>query len=125
MSDGSPGPCIRCGKQGPWDDMTPGSQHPSVVDRLAAEWYFEPERESGISGIPNMTRPVCPDCTTWEDRWEQALPAREMIEKTRAEGRDLSENEKMWMGEIAEIAAHLKLDEEERDRLFRGDSPEP
>jgi hypothetical protein len=47
-----------------------------------------------------------------------------MIEKTRAEGRDLSENEKMWMGEIAEIAAHLKLDEEERDRLFRGDSPE-
>ena len=125
MSDGSPGPCIRCGKQGPWDDMTPGSQHPSVVDRLAAEWYFKPERESEIPGMPDMTRPVCPDCTTWEDQWEQALPAREMIEKTRAEGRDLSENEKMWMGEIAEIAAHLKLDEEERDRLFRGDSPEP
>jgi hypothetical protein len=45
-----------------------------------------------------------------------------MIEKTRKEGRALSENEKMWMGEIAEIAAHLKLEKEELDRLFREDS---
>ena len=125
MPDGSPGPCIRCGKEGPWDDLRPGQQHPSRVDALAEEWYFEPDKESEIPGLPDMTRPVCPDCTTWDDRWEQALPAREMIEKTRVEGRDLSENEKMWIGELAEIAAHLKLDEEERDRLFRGDSPEP
>jgi hypothetical protein len=124
MTEGSPGPCIRCGKQGPWDDYGPGRQHPSVVDHLAAEWYFEPDHESDVPGVPNVTRPVCPGCTTWEDRWEQALPAREMIEKSRAEGRDLSENERMWMGEIAEIAAHLKLDREERNRLWEKEPPD-
>ena|SRR5882762_822926 len=123
MSDRSPGPCIRCGKQGPWDDDGPGRQHPSVVDRLAADWYFEPDRESTVPGMADITRPVCPECTTWEDRWEEALPAREIIEMTRAEDRDLSENEMMWMGEIAEIAAHLKLDREERERLWGKDPP--
>jgi hypothetical protein len=41
-----------------------------------------------------------------------------MIERTRSQGLTLSENEHMWLGEIAEIAAHLKLDAEERARLF-------
>jgi len=94
-----------------------------VVDRLAADWYFEPDRESTVPGMADITRPVCPECTTWEDRWEEALPAREIIEMTRAEDRDLSENEMMWMGEIAEIAAHLKLDREERERLWGKDPP--
>lgn len=121
--EGSPGPCVRCGKEGPWDDHRPGRQHPSVVDRLAADWYFEPDRDSDISGIFDPTRPVCPECTTWQDRWEESLPAREMIEKSRAEGRPLSENEMMWVGELAEIAAHLKLDQEELDRVLGEDSP--
>lgn len=30
----------------------------------------------------------------------------------------MSMSEKMWLGEIAEIAAHIKLDAEERRRLF-------
>jgi hypothetical protein len=46
-----------------------------------------------------------------------------MIEKSRVEGRPLSENEMMWVGELAEIAAHLKLDQEELDRVLGEDSP--
>jgi hypothetical protein len=69
-----------------------------------------------------MSRPVCPHCTTWEDRWEQSKDAREMIERTRARGEPLSQNERMWLGEIAEIAAHLKLDAEERAKLFGEDA---
>lgn len=102
--------------------MRPGRQHPSVIDPLAAEWYFEPDKSYDFSA-PDLTRPVCPDCTTWEDRWEEAGAARDMIEKTRASGLELSQNEKMWLGELAEIAAHLTLDREERRRLFGDQEP--
>lgn len=99
--------------------MRAGRQHPAVLEPLAAEWYFErPGPE--LSSIDHA-RPVCPDCTTWDDRWEQTEAAREMIARTRAQGRELSENEKMWEGEIAEIAAHRKLDAEERRRLLGTD----
>jgi hypothetical protein len=117
----SPGPCVRCGKQGPWDDLGPGRQHPSVLEPLAAQWYFERDKTLPFSA-PNYKRPVCPDCTTWDDKWEQTEAAREMIASSRAKGLELSQNEKMWLGEIAEIAAHLKLDREERQRLF-GEEP--
>jgi hypothetical protein len=88
-----------------------------VLDPLAAEWSFERDRSLDFDG-PDYSRPVCPDCTTWEDRWEETEAARDMIESTRAKGLELSMSEKMWLGEIAEIAAHIKLDAEERRRLF-------
>jgi hypothetical protein len=103
--------------------MRPGRQNPRVLEPLAAEWYFERDKRLPFSG-PDYTRPVCPDCTTWEDRWGVTEAAREQIEETRAKGKELSMNEKMWLGEIAEIAAHIKLDEEERRRLF-GDVDPP
>jgi hypothetical protein len=85
---------------------------------------LEPDKSGRYPfSAPDMSRPVCPDCTTWEDRWEQSEAAREMIEHTRAKGLELSQNEKMWLGEVAEIAAHIKLDREERQRLF-GDEVE-
>jgi hypothetical protein len=101
--------------------MRPGRQHPLVLEPLAAKWYFERDRED--PEMIDFSLPVCPDCTSWEDRWEESRGAREMIADTRAKGLDLSENEKMWLGEIAEIAAHLKLDREERERLFGKDEP--
>jgi hypothetical protein len=45
-----------------------------------------------------------------------------MIARMREKGLPLSQNEKMWLGEIAEIAAHVKLDHEERVRLLGDDS---
>lgn len=113
----TPGPCVRCGTQGPWDDMRPGMQYGPVLEERESHWYFEPKNDDP-DGLPDPSRPVCPDCTTWEDRWEQSRSARDMIELTRARGLPLSENENMWLGEVAEIAAHLKLDAEERERLF-------
>lgn len=117
----SPGPCTRCGKQGPWDDVRPGMQHPAVLEERESGWYFEPDKNHP-DGLHDYNRPVCPECTTWEDRWEQSRSARKMIEETRANGLPLSQNEKMWLGEIAENAAHLKLDAEERSRLFGEDT---
>jgi hypothetical protein len=113
----SPGPCVRCGAQGPWDDKSPGAQYGPVLEERESHWYFERKKDDP-NGFRDPDRPVCPDCTTWEDRWEQAKSTREMIEETRAKGLPLSENENMWMGEIAEIAAHIKLDAEDRARLF-------
>jgi len=107
----TPGSCVRCGAQGPWDDMRPGMQYGPVLEERESHWYFEPKKDDP-DGLHDPTRPVCPDCTTWEDRWEQSKPARDMIERTRAQGLPLSENENMWLGEIAEIAAHLRLDAE-------------
>ena len=100
--------------------MGAGRQHPSVLEPLAAEWYFERDKSLPFSG-PDYSRPVCPDCTTWEDRWEVTEAAREQIQETRRRGEELSMNEKMWLGEIAEIAAHLQLDREERRALFGPD----
>jgi hypothetical protein len=101
--------------------MRPGMQHPSVLEPLAAKWFFERDKSLPFDG-PDYTRPVCPDCTTWEDRWQETEAARDMIARTREKGLPLSQNEKMWLGEIAEIAAHVKLDHEERVRLLGDDS---
>jgi hypothetical protein len=117
----TPGPCVRCGAQGPWDDTRPGMQYGPRLEERESHWYFEPKKDDPDC-FHDYSRPVCPDCTTWEERWQQSKSAREMIERTRARGLPLSENENMWLGEIAEIAAHLKLDAEDRERLLGGSS---
>jgi len=76
---------------------------------MAAEgWCFEEEF---------WGRPVCPDCATVDDRLRMSAAAQSFIDKTRAQGRELSLNEKMWEGETAELRAQKQLDEEEQRRL--------
>jgi len=109
----SPGPCIRCGATGPWDNARLQREHPEHVDEVASEWRFDGDEDD-----EPFSKPVCPDCTTWDDRWKDGADARKMIADSRAAGRELSLNEKGWEGELAEIAAHIKLDREEYRRIF-------
>jgi hypothetical protein len=92
-------------------------QYEPVLEQRKSQWYFEPKKDDP-NGFRHQDRPVCPDCTTLDDRWTLTRTTREMIEETRAKGLPLSKAQKVWLGEIAELAAHIKMDADDRARLF-------